>query len=129
LVYFHKIQTHKMTLTADVHNHFYEAENTSENTPMSNENEFTSFQDGRDCLPERIDGVKNKKQSSVIDIQKSQNHKRNHEVTNEITAEITDFEILCALHEVVDPHTTMIWSEPEGSLLRFYRSWTSTVTF
>jgi len=54
-----------------LHNHFYGAENTLENTPMSNENKFTSLQDGRDCLPEQIHKVKNKKQSSIIDIWKS----------------------------------------------------------
>jgi len=34
---------------------------------MSNENEFTSLQDGKDCLSEQIHGVKNKKQTNIID--------------------------------------------------------------
>jgi len=55
-----------------LHNHFNRAENTSEYTPMSNKNEFTSLRDGRDCLPEQIHGAKNKKQSSTVDMRKSQ---------------------------------------------------------
>jgi len=44
---------------------------------MSNENDFTLLQDGRECLPEWIHGVKNKKQSSIMIY-------GNHEITSEI---------------------------------------------
>jgi len=49
---------------------------------MTNKNEFTLLQDGKDCLPEWIHGVKNKKQSNIIDKRKSRNHK--HVIINEI---------------------------------------------
>jgi len=60
---------------------------------MPNENEFTPLQDGKDCLPEQIYGVKNNKQNNIIDIWKSRNHKWNHKITK-WNHEITDFEIL-----------------------------------
>jgi len=105
------IKWRKQPTSHILHNHFYRAENTSEKTPIPNKNKFTLLQDGKDCLPERVHGVKNKKQGNMqcnrhTEITKSQveswNHKWNHEITNKIIKSLIS-KSRTPFKKVVDP--------------------------